>query len=356
MGQIGIAAFTDRGKALAGHLREILSSQYEICMYDTGLRAWCESMFSCHSEAIVFVGACGIAVRSIAPFLKSKTSDPAVLVIDESGQYVISLISGHIGGANRLALFVADQIGATPVITTATDVNGKFAVDVFAEDNHLGIASMKAAKEISAAILRGETVLLHCDGKITGRIPAELTLSAKAGQNRKDHEVRSADEERTGEGHMIWISEKAPDPEETEFTVLHLYPKKYVLGIGCRKDRPESVIEAEVSKVLQNLSISMNEIAGAASIDLKKEEKGLLSFCRKNHLPFRTYSAEILQKTEGDFSASSFVRETTGVDNVCERAALCMAGEGGRLIQRKHADTGVTVAVAVRDWSVHFGE
>lgn len=391
LGRIGIAAFTERGKHLAQRISEMLSGEYEISMYESGLKLWCREQFEAHSEGVIFVGASGIAVRTIAPYLKSKTTDPAVLVIDEAGRYVISLLSGHIGGANRLALLVAGLIGAEPVITTATDVNGKFAVDVFAKDNQLAIDSMKAAKEISAAILRGEPVGVYCEGRITGEIPPELTLlsgrktpdgkeSEQISLQRQYFSERDSEENpETGHqistpvswrGHLICISrdvlrypcrcdsDMAADRAAVEpcgsVTWLHLRPKPWIVGIGCRKGKPEEEIEEEVRKVLGEQQISMEEIAGVASIDLKKEESGLNAFCRKYGLRFETYPAEVLLGVSGEFSSSGFVQKTTGVDNVCERSALCMAGEGGTLVRRKYANNGVTVAVAARDWSVHF--
>ncbi len=335
---------------------------YEIWMYESGLKDWCRAQFESHSDGIIFVGAAGIAVRSIAPFLKSKTTDPAVLVIDEAGQYVISLLSGHIGGANRLALMVAEMINAVPVITTATDVNGKFAVDVFAKDNHLKIGSMKAAKEISAAILRGEPVGLYCEGKIKGTVPPELRIIQENNRKKCGAEFKGRDETELAESgsgiekgcprYLICICGRLP--KVFDQVILHLIPKSHVLGIGCRRGKTEGEIEAEVSHALAQAEVSMDQIFAAATIDLKKEEQGLLAFCERHGLKLETYTAEELLEVPGDFSSSEFVRKTTGVDNVCERAALRMAGAGGRLIQKKYAGNGVTAAVAVRDWSVHF--
>lgn len=411
MKRIGIAAFTARGRELAGRIAAGLRQKpetegqaadelkqkpeteeqtadnlrqkmeagshsavgqsnpaYEIRMYESGLKDWCRAQFESHSDGIIFVGAAGIAVRSIAPFLKSKTTDPAVLVIDEAGQYVISLLSGHIGGANRLALMVAEMIKAVPVITTATDVNGRFAVDVFAKDNHLKIGSMKAAKEISAAILRGEPVGLYCEGRIEGTVPPELcVICAEKGNGGCRPEL-------SGISHLICICAGIPDFLLQEHlaesgmgmlqdghmredpVILHLLPRSFALGVGCRRGKSEEEIEAEVLRALSQAGISMDQIFAAATIDLKKDEPGLLAFCGKYGVELTTYTAEELLKTEGDFSASEFVRKTTGVDNVCERAALRMAGAGGRLIQKKYAENGVTAAVAVRDWSVRFEE
>lgn len=356
MNQIGIAAFTLRGKQLAARIAEGLSGQYETVMYESGLKDWCRGLFEVHSTGIIFVGACGIAVRTIAPYLQSKTTDPAVLVIDEAGQYVISLLSGHIGGANQLALQTAGMIGAVPVITTATDVNGKFAVDVFARQNHLRIGSMKAAKEISAAILRGETVGVYCTGKIEGKVPPELTV------------LSEADTGSVPVRHLICICEQSVQPsfkrakgDLTETfdrfdTILYLYPSPYILGLGCRKGKYEDEIRQTAEEMLLFAGISWQEISGMASIDLKKEEEGLLMLSCHQKLPFETYSADRLKEVPGEFSSSGFVRQTTGVDNVCERAALCMAGPQGKLIYRKYARNGVTAALAVQDWSVHFDE
>lgn len=116
---------------------------------DSSLRDWTGRRFA-QSDAIIFIGACGIAVRSIAPFVSSKKTDPAVVVIDEQGKFAISLLSGHIGGANELTEEISNLLHATPVITTATDINNKFAVDVFAKTNGCYISDMTMAKEISA--------------------------------------------------------------------------------------------------------------------------------------------------------------------------------------------------------------
>ncbi|MCD7884362.1 MAG: cobalamin biosynthesis protein [Lachnospiraceae bacterium] len=388
--KLGIASFTVRGKSVADKLAAAFEEDYEIARYETGLRAWCGSLFASGADGIIFVGACGIAVRSVAPFLKSKTTDPAVLVIDEAGHFVISLLSGHIGGANRLALRAAEVLGATPVITTATDVNGKFAVDVFAKDNGLRIGSMKAAKEVSAAILRGEKVGIYCEGEIEGNIPPELVLYAQedAEFGNLCNACRTADRsERREELHpgdvhsenvSGIISEDKGESVITEKTgnsaihiglpsrslrhsimfetqnVLTLCPKAYVLGIGCRRGKTDQEIELLADQSLAKLGLTYEDIVGVASIDLKNEEPGLVDFCKKHGMPFETYPARTLAAIKGAVSSSAFVSEVTGVDNVCERAALCMAKEDGRLVLPKQAENGVTVAIAEQHWQVRF--
>lgn len=414
MGKMGIAAFTQRGRELADRLAHLMQPGWQISFYEKELKAWCGQRFQ-DSDAVIFIGACGIAVRTIAPFLKSKTTDPAVLVIDEAGQFVISLLSGHIGGANEFAAAVAAQIGAVPVITTASDVNGKIAVDVFARKNHLGISSMKAAKDMAAAILRGESVGVYCTGIIEGAIPPELTLlncadpkpgagnmsdgsGADADERRLEHEAdvlanrydsdvdrigerrlnnngvdvpekgsrteHAADAKRTPQvRHILWISEYEPDAElarklleEPSGTVLHLIPRSVVLGVGCRRGKPGEEVISTAEKVLQDAGISRRALALAASIDLKREEKGILELCEKYALEYVTYTAEELKNVQGTFQSSDFVRKTTGVDNVCERSALLAAGKGARLIRPKYAENGVTAALAAREWRVRFEE
>ncbi len=349
MEKIGIACFTQRGASLADRLEQELAGTYEVLRYERDLKQWCASCFE-RAGALLFIGACGIAVRTIAPFLRSKTTDPAVLVLDEAGRFVISLLSGHLGGANELAIRIARQIGAVPVITTASDVNGLMAVDVFAKRNHLQIDSMESAKKLAAALLRKERVGLYCSGAVDGVWPDELTPADTSDEGGKFD-------------RLIWISERRMQEEERvrylkdrDSTVLHLIPRTVVLGIGCRKGKTQEEIDAVVQQVLDNGKIPMKAVSLAASIDLKKEEPGMLDFCRQRQLPYQTYQAEELQTVPGVFSASEFVRKTAGVENVCERAALLAAGPGGRLIQKKYAENGVTAALAVQEWRICFDE
>lgn len=406
MDKIGIACFTKRGAALADSLAREYHGRYEILRFEKNLRQWCRDCFE-QAEGIIFIGACGIAVRTVAPFLKSKTTDPAVVVIDEARQYVIALLSGHIGGANEFAVDIAQRIGATPVITTASDVNGKLAVDVFAKKNGLAIGSMHDAKKIAAAILRGERVGVYCTGSIEGEIPSELTLlpvrrADAASLPEQERTVLSVCDGRntdtaglpdqgrnvllSGSGrnteaaelpdqgrdtlllcvqktvdHIIWISEQIPQRAlaaeyltRADGTVLHLIPKVVVIGLGCRRGKEEAGLKSTVDRVLAKAGIPASALCCASSIDLKKDEGGIHALCRTLGILFETWTADELSAVQGDFQASEFVRRTTGVDNVCERAALLAAGTGGRLISRKYAENGVTAALAVREWRVRF--
>lgn len=279
------------------------------------------------TDALVYVGACGIAVRSVAPYLKDKTVDPAVLCMDEKGKFVVSVLSGHIGGGNRLARILAEGVGGTPVITTATDVNGRFSVDAWAAENGFVIGSLAAAKRVSAAILERD-VPIRTDAPITGALPDGLC--------------------RGGGEIGICVSARTKKPFAD---TLFLIPRVLKLGLGCRRGASCAAIEAAVTVVFENNGLDFRAVREAASVTLKADEAGLLEFCRKHGLPVSFYSPEELMSVEGRFSSSEFVKNTVGADNVCERSA---ALGGNRLIVPKTASDGVTAAVAESIWEVRF--
>ena len=279
-------------------------------------------------DAMVFVGSVGIAVREIAPHVRDKSTDPAVVSIDELGKFSVPLLSGHIGGANDLALALAETVGAIPVITTATDINKKFSVDAWAARKGLVIASLNRAKAVSAAILE-RNVPLKSDYPIVTGLPNGVFL---------------ADSGDVG----IRISVYKDEPYER---TLRLIPPILHLGIGCRKGTQVEAIREAVDAVLKEHSIDRRAIKCAASIDLKQEEAGLLEFCEVWKLPVQFYTAGELKAVPGDFTPSEFVQSITGVDNVCERSALVGAKE---LIARKTAMNGVTVALAAEHMEVRF--
>lgn len=279
-------------------------------------------------QAMIFVSSVGLAVREIAPHLKSKATDPAVLVLDELGQYVIPVLSGHIGGANELAKELAVSLGAQAVITTATDINGRFSVDAWAAKNGCAITSLPVAKAVSAAVLEGD-VPLACDFPVVTDLPRGI-VSGAAGAL----------------GVYIGVYEKTPFAR-----TLRLIPRIVHLGIGCRKGTGEEAIRAAVDAALAEHGVDKRAVKCAASIDLKAQEAGLLAYCRAEGLPIEFYTAEELRAVRGEFTPSEFVKSVTGVDNVCERAALRNAET---LLIKKTARDGVTVAAAAEHWEVRF--
>ena len=332
MKKAAIFSFSLRGEVLADRMAAVLANEYEVRLLQPkgDLTVQTGSVFH-ECDLLIFVGACGIAVRAIAPYVVSKMSDPAVLVTDEQGMHVISLLSGHIGGANDLTLRIAAAIGADPVITTATDVNGRFAVDAWAEKNGLIIEDMDIAKAFSVAILQRD-VAFTSELPVEGKLPPGIRLSL------------------TGDiGAAVSFRRISPFG-----TTLLLIPRVLHLGIGCRRGVSAKEIEDKVMWILNEYWIDWRSIASVSSIDLKKDEPGLQEFAYRWNIPSYFYTAEQLQQAPGTYTASEFVQDTVGVDNVCERAAVLSAGAGGRIIISKVAGDGITVAIAMEDRRLTF--
>ena len=301
-------------------------------------------------RSLLFIGACGIAVRAIAPFLTNKLNDMPVLVMDEQGRFVIPILAGHVGGANELALSLAERMGSTPVITTATDLNHCFAVDLFARRNALHIVNKDGIAKVSSRILAGEEVTMAVE---EGHLREEeaQTLRGRRGSRKTN----------IPDGIRLVSTESPVDvlvapASYGQGRLLTLRPKEYVIGIGCKRGKTAEQIEHFVNSVLKESGISMEQVAAFASIDRKKDEEGILWMSSHYGIPFVTCSAEELQQVEGNFHASEFVKSQVGVDNVCERAALQFSGPGGTLITGKQAEDGITVAIAKQRWSVSFDE
>lgn len=284
-------------------------------------------------NTLIFIGACGIAVRALAPCITDKLHDNPALVIDEAGKFVIPLLSGHMGRANETARELAAKLGATPVVTTATDINRKFAVDLFAKHNGLYIENKDGIAKVSAKVLAGE----------------EITVSVEPGHLDAAGKIPDGIRVVPGFADIAIASEQKDDD-----ALIRLTPKEYIVGIGCQKGKEAEKIETLIRDTIREAGISPHQIYALASIDVKKEEEGILAFAEKENIPFLTFSAAGLQEVEGSFHASSFVKEKVGVDNVCERAALKACGAGGRLVCEKRAQDGMTIAVAKRDWKVKF--
>lgn len=321
-GPLAIVSFTERGGALAERLQSAFGGTAVNARRDAPfcLSAWTAEAFS-SARALVFVGAAGIAVRAVAPHVRSKAADPAVVVMDEAGRFAVPILSGHLGGANALAKELAAFCGGTAVITTATDVNGRFAVDEWAKRQGFSVANPGRIKAVSGKILAGEPV------RVGGEFPVEGT---------PPEGVAWTD----GTDYDVYLGIRRPGR-----TALHIVPETAVLGAGCRRGTPEETIEAAFSRLLEEEALCGEAVCAVASIDLKKDEPGLLAFCARHGWPLKTYSAEALGAVPGTFTASDFVRRTAGVDNVCERSAALASG--GVVAVKKRAWNGVTLALGL---------
>ena len=322
---------------------------------------WAGEQFRTGKDGVIFIGACGIAVRSIAPYIAGKKTDPAVLVIDECGQFVISLLSGHLGGANELAVRCAGYLHATPVVTTATDLHSRFAVDVFAKKNGCAIFHMKAAKEASAALLSGEQIGFYSEFPWEGELPEGLVLCDSNGKPVSMPGQESTGKPAEGGG----TKENVAEIPETGIAVtihkscllfsntVHVVPPVAVLGMGCRRGKEAAAILEAAGNCLEEADLYKEALHSIASIDLKKEEPGLLALAKEWSLPFQTFTEEELKAVKGEFTPSKFVKKITGVDNVCERSAVLASGEG-TLIRKKTGRDGVTTALAAGNRRIRF--
>ena len=328
--RLELIAFTARGNALAQRLADDLNraGHSAACTRRAGQRAgeWAEAAFA-RSQGLIFVGAAGIAVRSIAPLLRCKSEDPAVVVVDEGGRFAVPILSGHLGGANDLAREIAALLGGQAVLTTATDVNGIFAVDQWARQQGLFIHNPEKIVDVSAALLAGEQVSLWSRWPISGEMPAGLRWTER---ERADVVV-----------DFFPVSPEAGGP-----LPLWLCPRTLRLGMGCRRGSPIEAVCALAMDVGKPAGLPLEAVEAVCTIDLKRDEPGLLALCRGLGIPLRTYSAGELAQTPGSVTPSPFVEKITGVDNVCERAALA---EGGVLLVKKTARSGVTAALAGRE-------
>jgi cobalt-precorrin 5A hydrolase len=303
---------------------------YNIMIRQEDLYKSTEKSFK-YKNCIVFIGAVGIAVRAIAPFVKSKKTDPAVICVDEKGLNVISLLSGHIGGANQLTKKIAEITGGNPIITTATDINGKFAVDEWANNKNMYILSLKSTRDIAANILQGKKIGLVSDFDIDGDIPEEIDMNEK----------------------NIGICISVDNNKKPFNNTLNLIPKIISVGVGCRKGTNFNDIYNAIKDVLAENNISHFAIKSLNSIDVKKDEAGIIKASEIFNVPFYTYTKEELNEIQGNFSNSDFVKSIVGVDSVCERASM-VGNENKKLIINKTIKNSVTVAATIENCTIDF--
>ncbi|MFZ5969792.1 MAG: cobalt-precorrin 5A hydrolase [Bacillota bacterium] len=287
-------------------------------------------IFDCH-KYLVFIMATGIVVRSIAPYLKDKKTDPGIIVLDEKGKNVISLLSGHMGGANELAVRTADYLGSNPVITTASDVNMTMAVDTLASMLHCQIENYPEATKVSAHIVNGEMVGIISSKPVNIDLPYNIIPIREEARNTMNIK-----------GLIKVTSEKRMALEKQD-TVL-LRPREIVIGLGCKKGKTKEEILWAIQDTLSKLNLSEKAVKHIATIDVKKEEIGIQQAAKELGVPVIIVDTDEIKKIEEKFETSEFVRRTVGVGAVCEPAAL-LSSKQGVVIQSKQSYHGITIAV-----------
>ena len=280
----------------------------------------------------VFITACGIAVRSVAPLLRGKTLDPAVVVLDQLGRHAVSLLSGHLGGANDLARRAAAFTGGDAVITTATDTSGLPSLDLLARDSGLAIENIEAVKTVNAGLLAGDTVQVF---------DPDNRLVVPPRHCRRFEWVAAPHLLESGRPGVVvsW--------RETTFPpgCLALRPRVVVAGVGCRKGVAGAEIARAVLEALALKGVAAKSLAAVASIEAKRGEPGLHDAARVLGAELVFFPAAMLAEVQAP-TPSAMARKHMGVDSVCEAAAMLATGSD-RLLLAKVKTRTVTVALAL---------
>ncbi len=317
---IACLTFTRSGLALAERLRGAFGGSVDMFTAATYKDAL-PRIFQ-EYRAIVFIGSTGLAVRLSAPFLKEKASDPAVVVMDDLGRYAISLISGHLGGANALADDIAAKLGCQPIITTASDGRRIDAVDLFARRHGLIIADARAAKTLTAMMVDGRPI------RLIAAIPVALNYP---------HLVES-----DADG-CICVTPR--ERVECGVPCCLLHPKILHVGIGCRKGKSAQAIFDAIAQVFRAENFSLSSISALATVAAKQDEPGLIEAAARLNAALRIFSCEEIRAAQARFAGSAFVERTLGVTAVSEPCAA-LSAQSETLLVPKTALSGVTVAVA----------
>ena len=332
--KVAIISVSDKGKKLALTIKKHLDDDSTVIradLFHKDVKKYLKIAFY-EYDAIVAIMASGILIRSIAPYIKSKTTDPAVINIDDNGNFVISTLSGHLGGANKLTNKIATLIDATPVITTSSDINNRLGIDVLASDLYLSIDKPKEILFFNKAILDGQkiTLTMKNEKKYLLNYLEKNTLEMDVSLVNCDSV--SEDEIKVGlDGHEIILKEK-----------------KMVVGIGCRRGKEYEKIHEGFSKSINELNIDASRVNQLASAEIKKDEKGILKLSEKLNIPVNFVDLERLKLFESqDVQKSEFVKSKFGIYGVCEPSALITAGFDSKLIYKKTSYDGVTIAVAI---------
>ena len=334
--KVAVISVSDKGQKLALDIKDKLDLDSTIIkcdLYHKNVKRYFPILFY-EYDAIIAIMASGILIRSIAPLIESKTTDPAVINIDDNGNFVISTLSGHIGGANELTNKISDLIDATPVITTSTDVNNKLGIDVLARDLYLSIDDTKEILYFNKAILEGREISLTVNPNKNFEYLFEYLSNTSLDMNVS-----------------IYYSSKIPMDEihvSIDEHEMILKEKKIVVGIGCRRGKEYEKIHEGFVKSLNDLNILPSRVNLLASAEVKKDEKGILELSENMEIPVEFVEIDKLKLFESDdVSKSEFVYSKFGIYGVCEPSALIMAGFESKLIYKKTSYEGVTISVAV---------
>ncbi|CEI74104.1 MULTISPECIES: cobalt-precorrin 5A hydrolase [Romboutsia] len=364
--KIAIVCITENGKNLAFEIQSKLNNgdvylirnkknnfkideeKNNVFLVEDKLSNLVPSLFE-EYQYIVFIMATGIVVRVIAPYINNKFSDPAILVGDEKGQNLISLLSGHMGGANEMTTYISELIGANPVITTATDVNKKSSLDMIAKKLDAHIVNFREnVKDVNAMLVNNQEVGLYIDGnyeidtrgfKILTNFEdvdsTEKIVIISSKNNFIDYYIENKKENE--------LDEQMLRKKCSEGNIIKVVPKEIVIGIGCRRNTESSLLQESLNNLLHQYNIDINSIKEIGSIDVKSDEKAIIDLASSLSVPFKTFSVDEISKVDHLFEKSDFVKKNVGVYCVSEPVAYLLSE--GNLIIEKHKYKGITISV-----------
>lgn len=299
-------------------------------------------------DYLVCIMATGIVVRILAPLIEKKTSDPGVVVLDQRGQYAISLLSGHLGGANDLAREMAAICGASPVITTATDVAGELSFDTFAKKHDIAIENIGQLKHVSGALLSSKQIRLICREELKNKyqeLKDGIQQNRMIWQDAKEYEGYAEPGEVSEP--LVVLDEKLCF-SKSPVPVLYLRPRTICAGIGCKRNMEGQPILEALLSVLKEESISPLSLKTIATIPLKADEAGIHYTCDQLKTPLTVIPTEEIEELDMDalgIASSDFVEKQTGVLSVSTASAYLASGKG-RILRDKVKFKGITVALS----------
>jgi cobalt-precorrin 5A hydrolase len=309
-----------------------------------GLKTLISSLWKQY-DGLVFIMATGIVVRMIAPLLVSKESDPAVVVMDDAGHFAISLLSGHLGGANELAERCSFICGSRPVITTATDANHLPSFDMLAKEQGWVIDDLSRVKTLNTLLLDGkEIAVVDASGL------ARSWFHGRARLTFHDTFAEALDSRARG---YLFVTNRYLPPRTQPDTLLILRPRNLVLGVGCNRGTPADEIDAFISAHMRRIFLSLKSVARIATAAAKRDEAGLLAYAESLSLPLVFFESEELNAVAAPSPPSEHALAAIGATGVAEPAAILASG-GGTLLLKKVKSDNVTLAVA--EIGIHNGK
>lgn len=298
-----------------------------------GSMADCVKRLFASYQSLLFICATGITVRMIAPLVTDKLADPAVLVMDEQAQHVISLLSGHVGGGNKLTMQIAQLLGTTPVITTATDVNQVAALDTLIQEVGGDVATYRQqVKDINQMLVSGQQVGLYLEQVSIKDVRGFVELT----------DLKQLPSELAA---LVIVSNRTDLQINCNYPVIQVIPKNIVLGMGCRRDTDAELIYQTLCQHLAKYQLDIRAIKQIGSVIIKQDEQGLIALAERLAVPFTVFSIEELQQHEHRFAASEFVRKTLGIGSVSQPSAWIMSD--GNLLGETLKQDGITITLGV---------